>query len=194
MGVAVLIAIHLHIRLSAEVSPLWRTLSEYVNAGAAPIFGVMCLALAAGSLALLVGIARARRGGAVPVLLGFWCAGLVVCGLVPVDADGAARTLSGQLHNGGAVLAFLSLPLAGWLLTRRSDAHCPWEPRRTTIRRLSVASAVTLGVVLASFAWIMSTGPADPVVTLGLFERVLFAVDLALLLTMTRPLLSSARR
>ncbi|MGC7093064.1 DUF998 domain-containing protein [Amycolatopsis lurida] len=194
MGVAVLIAIHLHIQLSGQVSPLWRTLSEYVNAGAAPSFGVMCLALAAGSLALLIGIARARRGGAVPVLLGLWCAGLVVCGLFPVDPDGAARTLSGQVHNGGAVLAFIALPVAGWLLTRRSDTQCPWEPRRTTIRRLSVASAATLVVVLASFAWIMSTGPADPVVTLGLFERVLFAVDLALLLTMTRPLLSSARR
>jgi hypothetical protein len=200
MAVAVALAVDLHLRLSGQVSPIWQTLSEYVygrlgsGTSASTLFSAMCLALAFGSLALLAGIAKARRAAPVLVLLGLWCAGLFVVAIFPVDPDGAARSFSGQVHNYGAVLAFIALPAAGWLLTRRSNTHCPWEPRRTAIRRLAVASAVSLVVVLASFAWIMSTSPAHPEVTLGLFERTLFLIDLALLTTMVRPLLSATRR
>jgi hypothetical protein len=200
MAVAVALAADLHLRLSSQVSPIWQTLSEYVyghlgaGTSAAPLFSAMCLALAFGSLALLAGIAKARRATPVLVLLGLWCAGLFVVAIFPVDPEGAARSLSGQVHNYGAVVAFIALPAAGWLLTRRSSTQCPWEPRRTTIRRLAVASAVSLVVVLASFVWITSTSSAHHEVTLGLFERTLFVIDLALLATMVRPLLSATQR
>jgi hypothetical protein len=199
MAVAVVLAVDLHLQLSTQVSPIWQTLSEYVyghlgtGTSAAPVFDAMCLALAFGSLALLVGIAKARRATPVLVLLGLWCAGLFVVAIFPVDPPGAVRSFSGQVHNYGAVLAFIALPAAGWLLTRRSSTQCPWEPRRTTIRRLAVASAISLVVVLGSFVWITSTSPAHPEVALGLFERTLFTIDLALLTTMVRPLLSERR-
>jgi hypothetical protein len=197
IAVAVAISVDLHLRLSSQVSPIWHTLSEYVyghfttGSSAAPMFDAMCLALTLGSLALLAGIAKARRPGSAPVLvlLGVWCVGLLVCATFPVDPDGAARSLSGQVHNYGAVLAFIALPAAAWLLTGPSRKGCPWEPRRTTIRRLAVASAASLVIVLTGFAWVMNTSPSHPEITLGLFERLLFTVDLALLLTMVRPLL-----
>ncbi len=199
MAVAVAISIDLHLRLSSQVSPVWQTLSEYVygylspGSSAAPLFSAMCLALALGSLALLGGIARAHRTGyeAVLVLLGVWCAGLFTVALVPVDPEGQARTLAGQLHNYAAITAFLALPAAAWVLTRPGRARCPWEPRRTTIRRLAVASFAAVAIVLGGFVWTMLTGPANQEVTLGLFERLLFTVDLALLATMVRPLLSN---
>jgi hypothetical protein len=194
MAVAVVLAIDLHLRLSGQVSPVWQTLSEYVygrlgGASAAPLFSAMCLALALGSLALLTGIAKARRSTPVLVLLAVWCAGLLVCATFEVDPDGAARSFSGQIHNYAAVLAFIALPSAGWLLTRPSTSECPWEPRRTTIRRLAVASAGSLVLVLGGFIGVMSTSPDHPEITLGLFERLLFLIDLALLATMARPLL-----
>jgi hypothetical protein len=194
MAVAVALAIDLHLRLSNQVSPIWQTLSEYVygrlgGASAAPLFSAMCWALALGSLALLVGIAKARRATPVLVLLAVWCAGLLVCATFEVDPEGAARSFSGQVHNYAAVLAFIALPSAGWLLTRRSNGECPWEPRRRTIRRLAVASAGSLVLVLGGFIWVISTSPDHPEITLGLFERLLFLVDLALLATMARPLL-----
>ena len=103
IGLAVAISIDLHLRLSAQVSPIWQTLSEYVygklgHTSAAPLFSAMCLALSLGSVALLTGIAKAHRPGTAVVcaLLGTWCAGLLVCGLVRVDPDGQARSLSGQ--------------------------------------------------------------------------------------------------
>ncbi|GAA4543044.1 DUF998 domain-containing protein [Amycolatopsis samaneae] len=200
MATAVLLSAVLHIRLSGQVSPIWQTLSEYVyghigRESAAPLFAAMCLALALGSLALLTGIARARGQGTRPVLvlLGVWCAGLLVCATVPVDPEGQARTLAGQVHNYAALTAFLALPAAAWVLTRRGRARCPWEPRRTTIRWLAVASMVSVLVVLGGFVATLVVGPARQEVSMGLFERLLFTIDLALLLTMVRPLLETAR-
>ncbi|GHG05280.1 MULTISPECIES: DUF998 domain-containing protein [Amycolatopsis] len=192
IGVAVAISIDLHLRLSGQVSPIWQTLSEYVygklgTSSAAPLFSVMCLALSLGSVALLAGIAKAHRPGttAVCVLLGVWSAGLLVCGLVPVDPDGQARSLAGQVHNVAALTAFIALPTAAFVLTKKNRERCPWEPRRTTIRRLATASLAAVGVVLGGFVFTL---------TLGLFERLLFTVDVALLLTMVRPLVAVSRR
>lgn len=199
IGAAVAIATDLHLRLSAQISPIWQTLSEYVygrlgDHSAAQLFAVMCLALALGSLALLAGLVKARRSPAVVILLGVWCAGLTICATVPVDPNGEARSFDGQLHNAAALTAFLALPTAAWLLTRRGGRSCPWEPRRTTIRRLAVASFASVGMVLGGFVFTLLTGPAQQGVTLGLFERLLFTVDLALLLAMVRPLIAASRR
>ena len=201
IGLAVAISIDLHLRLSGQVSPIWQTLSEYVygrlgDGSAAPLFSAMCLALTAGSLALLAGIAKEHRPdtGVVCVLLGTWSAGLLVCGLVPVDPDGQARTLAGQVHNIAALTAFVALPAAAFVLTRRGRERCPWEPRRTTIRRLAAASFTSVAVVLGGFVLTLVIGPAHQEVTLGLFERLLFTIDVALLLTMVRPLLAVSRR
>lgn len=199
IGVAVVIAAELHLRLSTQVSPVWQTLSEYVygrlgDRSAAPLFGAMCLALALGSLALLAGLVRARRSPAVVVLLGVWCTGLTVCATVPVDPDGQARTFDGQLHNVAALTAFLALPTAALLLIRRGQSTCPWEQRRTAIRCLAVGSFASVAVVLGGFVLTLLTGPTPQEVTLGLFERLLFTVDLALLLTMVRPLLAVSRK
>ncbi len=200
IGLAVAISIDLHLRLSTQVSPVWQTLSEYVygklgHASAAPLFSAMCLALSLGSVALLAGIAKAHRPGTavVCVLLGVWCTGLLVCGLVRVDPDGQARSLSGQVHNIAALAAFVALPAAALVLTRRGRERCPWEPRRTTIRRLAVASFASIAVVLGGFVLTLIVGPQQQEVTLGLFERLLFTVDVALLLTMVRPLLAVSR-
>jgi hypothetical protein len=202
IGLAVAISVDLHLRLSGQVSPVWQTLSEYVHgrlgsgSSAAPLFSAMCLALSLGSVALLTGIAKARRPGttAVCLLLGTWSAGLLVCGLVPVDPDGQARSLSGQVHNIAALTAFVALPAAAFALTRRGRERCPWEPRRTTIRRLATASFAGVGVVLGGFVGTLLLGPAHQEVRLGLFERLLFAVDVALLLTVVRPLVAASRR
>ncbi len=192
IGLAVVISIDLHLRLSGQVSPIWQTLSEYVygklgTSSAAPLFSIMCLALSLGSVALLAGIAKAHRPGttAVCVLLGVWSAGLFVCGLVPVDPEGQARSLAGQVHNIAALTAFFALPVAAFVLTKKDRERCPWEPRRTTIRRLATASLVAVGVVLGGFVFTL---------TLGLFERLLFTIDVALLLTMVRPLVAVSRR
>jgi uncharacterized protein DUF998 len=201
IGLAVAISIDLHLRLSGQVSPIWQTLSEYVygklgSSSAAPLFSVMCLALSLGSVALLAGIAKAHRPGttAVCLLLGTWSAGLLVCGLVPVDPDGQARSLAGQVHNIAALTAFVALPTAAFVLTKRGRDRCPWEPRRTTIRRLATTSFAGIAVVLGGFVLTLVLGPARQDVTLGLFERLLFSVDVALLLTVVRPLLAVSRR
>jgi Protein of unknown function (DUF998) len=196
IAVAVAISVDLHLRLAGQVSPIWQTLSEYVygrldfGSSAAPLFTVMCLALALGSTALLVGMAKARRSLPVLLLLGVWCAGLFTLTMFEVDPPGAPRSPGGNVHNVAALVAFVALPTAAWLLIRRGTRQCPWEPRRTTIRRLALASAFGVAVVLGSFVWSQS----HPEIAVGLFERLLFGIDVALLLTMVRPLLISTPR
>ncbi|MDT7804243.1 MAG: hypothetical protein QOI78_7676, partial [Actinomycetota bacterium] len=67
-------------------------------------------------------------------------------------------------------------------------------PRRTTIRRLATASFASIGIVLAGFVCTLVIGPAQQDITLGLFERLLFTIDVALLLSMVRPLVAVSRR
>lgn len=76
-------------------------------------------------------------------LLGLWCGGLTLLTLFEVDPPGAPRSLSGDVHNVSALVAFVGL---------------------------------------------------HPEMAIGLFERTLFGIDVALLLTMVRPLLISAPR
>lgn len=122
------------------------------------------------------------------VLLGVWSLGLLIIAAFPVDPEGAARSFSGQVHN---FAAFIALPSAALMLTRLGAVNCPWEPRRTTIRRLATASIISIVLVFSRFLFKLLTGPQ---LTLGLFERLLFTIDLGLLATMVRPLLSAAPR
>ena len=196
VALAVAISLELHFRLAGQISPISQTLSEYVYGrlglgfSAAPLFTAMCLALVLGSTALLVGIAGVRRDRAVLTLLGLWCGGLTVLTLFEVDPPGAPRSLSGNVHNIAALVAFVALPSAAWLLTRGPGGTCPWEARRTAIRRLASASAGGVAVVLGGFLW----SQVHPEIAVGLFERVLFGIDVALLLTMVRPLLNATPR
>jgi len=199
MLVAVCISADLHLRLSGQLSPLQNTLSEYVYGrivsvgsgfSAASTFSAMCLAFVLGSAALLAAIVRAypaRRRGVVP-LLGVWCTGLLVCALVPVDAPGSSPTWHGDVHNIAAISAFVALPVATLLLIGRSVTDGPWARNPRLIRGLAVVSLAVVALLIGSAVW-MQTAAGTQHALLGLYERVLFAVDLALLLALTRPLL-----
>jgi hypothetical protein len=199
---AVAIAMDLHLRLSRYISPIWQTISEYVNGttkaavnNAAALFTVMCLALAFGSLALLSGIGARRRDGRplALMLLGVWSTGLLLVAMFPVDPPGAARTVSGELHNCFALTAFVALPSAAWALTRPGALRCPWHGSRRLIRGLATASLTATATLVVVFL----RGPAalsSPLLAVGVHERVVFAIDLVLLLAMARPLLRRTDR
>lgn len=189
VALAVLLAVYLHVTQAGRVSPVGQTVSDYVLApGGAGTFAMMCLALAVGSLGLVTAALTTRA--AVPVrrqgaalLLTAWSLGLTVAALFPTDPMGGRMSLDGETHRWAIVLAFVSLPSAGWLLARTHDGARP------AVGFWAKASFASLGVLMISyvpvvFPW-LATGP----VLIGLSERLLLGVDLALLVAMAWPLL-----
>jgi len=115
------------------------------------------------SLALVRG-ARLTRVPA--VLLGAWSAGLLLAAIVPTDPPGVPLDTAGQVHRYASLVAFVCLPAAGFALARRARDRRVWL--------LSTASAAGLLMMLGSATLAHRQ-------YLGLAERLLIAVEVALL-------------
>ncbi|AHH94673.1 hypothetical protein BC739_007574 [Kutzneria viridogrisea] len=185
--ISLLPMVYLHLESSGQLNPLKHTISDYVFAHqGARLFDTSALALAIGSASLLTGLAGAGlvRGAPLTVLLLVWCGGLIVAVLFPTDPVDGVQSISGAVHRWAGTLFFPCLSLAGFLLAKRCQVTPGWERFSRTVLRLSVASTV----VLATFALIQLSinrpdlMPFDGLRNyLGLAERILFAVDMALL-------------
>ncbi|WP_433389898.1 DUF998 domain-containing protein [Micromonospora sp. KLBMP9576] len=136
---------------------------------------VAMVVLAAASAVLLPALwhahrpAAARPGRLAEVLLATWVGGLVLAAVVPTNAPGLPMDAAAYVHRYASVVAFLALPVAGWLLARRLPAVAG---RR--VRGLAVAS-----VALAA-AMVWSAYPGDRLL-LGLVERLLILTEVAML-------------
>ncbi|GAA1355314.1 DUF998 domain-containing protein [Saccharothrix algeriensis] len=164
---------YLHVVAVGELSPISHTISDYIFvANGSGLLAVTALSLAAASVALLVVLVRRGlpRRGPVAVLMGLWAAGLAVAAVFPTDPTGAPTSFSGAVHRYAGAVMFASLPLAGYLISRRFIS-C------TAVRRFSVAAGITSLAFMASHVTLSYEGA----VLLGLFERVLFALLYGLL-------------
>lgn len=133
-----------------DLSPVSTTVSDLIFVdGVGWLFGVSVVLLAVASIALTVALARTRLpGGAlITAILSLWSLGLIVAAVFPTDPVGMATvSLVGEIHRYAGATMYVSLPLAGWLLYRRSGSEPPWHPYRVAIRQLSLTAA-TLGVL-----------------------------------------------
>ena len=206
VATAAALAVYLHVRFGGRVSAVRQTVSDYVLApGGAAAFALMCLGLAVGSLGLVAAaLGRAQMDGAdgpapgpplgpaVPLLLAAWCLGLTVAALFPTDPMGSRMSLDGETHRWSIILAFVSLPAAGRLLSRR-PAPAGHARAYRRIGALATSSFVMLGVLMLTYAPVVFPGLVTAPVIIGLSERFLLAVDLALLVTMALLLLRPPR-
>jgi Protein of unknown function (DUF998) len=106
---------------AARVDPVRRTISEYALTDDGWAFNLGVVALALGSLAILVALVRARLTTAFSpgVLLGAaWAAALLVIVLFPKHNWAVGPSTNGSIHRAASVVAFLCLPVAVILLTR----------------------------------------------------------------------------
>ncbi|MET7401787.1 DUF998 domain-containing protein [Dactylosporangium sp. NPDC005572] len=176
-----------------------RTISHYALLSNGWVFDVATLLLAAGSLAVLVALARAgllRRPAAAALLL--WVAGLV--GVVWFEKHNwaAGPSVSGDVHRAASVVAFLSLP-AGALL-----AATPWlrggrarVPARVPARLVALGGALSL-LSFTPILWAVLAEPWTGVrwwraVPLGGVERVLGLAEVATVLLLAWWAVRSAR-
>lgn len=184
---------------TAGISPVARTISEYALTDVGWVFNLGVLALALGSLAVLAGIVRAglARPAAVGIWLGVaWSAALTVIVLFPKHNWAVGPSAGGQIHRVASIVAFLCLPVAVLLLTRRRGAARRDQP-------IAARFAWWLGVAsLAWFAPIVGALVLSPVtrtpwwqaIPLGLVERGLVMCEVLAIIALAVWVLTATRR
>ncbi|CCH15994.1 DUF998 domain-containing protein [Micromonospora lupini] len=165
-----------HLEVNDDLNPWALTISDFAVSDRGGVIDVAMVVLALATVALLYGLhRRAPRPGTArtaELLLGAWAAGLLLAAVVPTNEPGTAMTTSAYLHRYASVVAFLALPVGGWLLARRPDL----TPAARTLRTL-----VLLSLALAA-AMVWSAYPGDRLL-IGLAERLLILTEVAVLAT-----------
>ncbi|MFG2060666.1 DUF998 domain-containing protein [Micromonospora sp. NPDC048871] len=187
IALAALLAVGGHLAVR-DLDPMRLTVSDYAvsDSGGAIHLAMVTLAVAS---ALLVPALRRLAGpggrlGTAQLLLAVWAGGLLIAGLVPTNPPGTEMGTAAHVHRYASVLAFLALPLVGWLLA----AHLPAGGRTGRwLRMLAVAS------LLLAAAQVWSAYPGDRALY-GLIERALILTEVGLLVLLATALPTPARR
>ncbi|MFF0718559.1 DUF998 domain-containing protein [Micromonospora sp. NPDC003816] len=168
-----------------DLDPLSLTVSDYAVSESGGAIHLAMLTLGGASAVLVLGLRRLDRPGgtgrgrvgAAQVLLAAWAGGLLLAGLVPTNPPGTEMDTAAYLHRYASVVAFLALPLAGWLIA----AQLPTTARTaSTARTARWLRALAVASLLLAAAMIWSAYPGDRAYY-GLIERALILAEVALL-------------
>ncbi|MEU1682943.1 DUF998 domain-containing protein [Micromonospora zamorensis] len=177
IALAALLTVIGHFEVNDDLNPWALTISDFAVSDRGGVIDVAMVVLALATVALLYGLRRAdpprsRSARTAELLLGAWVGGLLLAAVVPTNEPGTAMTTAAYLHRYASVVAFLALPVSGWLLARRPAL----TPAARTLRTL-----VLLSLALAA-AMIWSAYPGDRML-IGLAERLLILTEVAVLAT-----------
>lgn len=189
---ALVLALHV---LEPHPAPAHTMISNYALGDHRPLFDLGVLALVGASaavLAALVATGAVRPGGAATGSLLTWCAGMVLVVAFPTTPSTLPPTPGAVVHAVAAVLGFAALPLGALVVARDWRAH--HVRRAVALRALAVVSLVLLVPVLGGFAPGAPVLPAVSGAPLGLLQRLLAVVDLALLVVLATGALAQGAR
>ncbi|MGC4809366.1 DUF998 domain-containing protein [Micromonospora sp. DT228] len=176
IALAALLTVIGHLEVNNDLNPWALTISDFAVSDRGGVIDVAMVVLALATVALLWGLRRTGpprpRAGTAEVLLSAWAGGLLLAAVVPTNEPGTAMTTAAYLHRYASVVAFLALPVGGWLLARRPDLATAARTLRTL---------VLLSLALAA-AMIWSAYPGDRAL-IGLAERLLILTEVAVLAT-----------
>jgi hypothetical membrane protein len=177
VALSLLTMVLLHFAGAGRVDPMTTTLSDYIFlSGSGWLFNASVLSIAVAGTGIALGLGRNEqaRGPLLVATLWLAVAGAVLVAVFPTD-PGASVSLSAKIHRYSAGVIFFCLPIAASLVAGRLTAL----PRHRKVLWVSIAvTTVVLGVFLFSQS---AAAPESFYATLGLWQRVLFAVELALL-------------
>jgi hypothetical protein len=177
-----IIMIYLGVTHFREVNPISVPLSYYAFVeGGEQLFFSAAAALAVGTLAVLIGMARSgvRMAGRPTVLLAVWTLCLVLAAVFPADDAPQIETFGGWVHQfaGAGILALLSF--AGLAAAARLAEKPEWQPVVSTVRTLSIAAAVLAGAYVASRLNDFVPGIYGPVDVGGILQRMVLGFHVA---------------
>ncbi|MGC5306399.1 DUF998 domain-containing protein [Micromonospora zamorensis] len=175
IALAALLTVIGHLEVNDDLNPWALTISDFAVSDRGGVIDVAMVVLALATVALLYGLRRAgpprsRSARTAELLLGAWVGGLLLAAVVPTNEPGTAMTTAAYLHRYASVIAFLALPIGGWLLARRDQL----TPAARWLRGLAVASLV----LAAAMVW--SAYPGERVL-IGLAERLLILTEVGVL-------------
>lgn len=160
--------------LEPEFDPTWRFISEYTlgRFGWLMTFAFLALAASLASAGAVVFSQIRTVTGYIGIgVLALGVAGLLIAAIFKTDSISTSReamTFSGKMHVLGASLDYT--PIALLLLSFSLARNRAWEPIR---KRLFIAAAVTLIVMIAFMFMLPTDGTFGPGVLAGLFGRFL---------------------
>ncbi|MGU3435829.1 DUF998 domain-containing protein [Actinomycetes bacterium M1A6_2h] len=160
---------------------LRRTISQYGLGPDRWIFTLGVLALAVGSVLVLAplvhrGITSWRSGASIAMWL--WAIGLVIVVAVPKQDWSQPQSIGGDIHRLASVVAFVALPFAAILLSRRWRRDEVWGRCARWTFGLGVLAAVAFVPLIYSIVGSLLTGtPWYRLITLGWVERVLVVAE-----------------
>jgi hypothetical protein len=174
-----------------DLDPLSLTVSDYAVSESGGAIHLAMLTLAAASAVLVLGLRRlggsgpstgTGRGrlGTAQVLLAAWAGGLLLAGLIPTNPPGTEMGTAAYVHRYASVVAFLALPLAGWLIAAQLPATARTAGTASTARAALWLRALAVASLLLAAAMIWSAYPGDRAYY-GLIERALILAEVALL-------------
>ncbi|MEV0154798.1 DUF998 domain-containing protein [Micromonospora sp. NPDC050686] len=169
IALAAVLAVLAHLEVDDDLSPWSLTVSDFAVSDRGGVLDVAMVLLAAASAVLLPALGRSGAHRAAQPLLGAWAAGLLTSAVVPTNPPGLPMDTAAYVHRYASAVAFLALPLAGWLLAGGLGGRAAGWLRALTLTSLVLAGAM-----------IWSAYPGDRVL-LGLVERLLILAEVGLL-------------
>lgn len=178
IAVAALLAVIGHVEVNDDLNPWALTVSDFAVSDRGGVIDAAMVVLAVATAVLLPALRRAHRspGRTAEVLLAAWVGGLLLAAVVPTNEPGLPMDTAAYVHRYASVVAFLALPVAGWLLA----ARLPVGAR--AVRWLVLASLA----LAAAMVW--SAYPGDRLL-IGLIERLLILAEVAVLAVVAGTLL-----
>jgi len=183
LGSAIIAALHV-VGPGRAISPIRRTISEYMLTSAAWAFDLGVLAVAAGSTAILVAVARSARGASRLGLLlaALWVAGLVTLVAFPKADWALGPSTSGQVHRVASMVAFLALPFAVVALLAPRVGRGPGRGTARWGVGLALAGLAWFAPIVVAIASAANGGRWWTAVPLGLVERGMAVTEVAAML------------
>ncbi|MDG4821991.1 DUF998 domain-containing protein [Asanoa sp. WMMD1127] len=176
-----------HIGLGPGYDPLKLTISDYALSNRGVTIEIAMVALALGAPALLAGLRAVGVAirGLPTVLLSIWSVGMLIAAIIPTDPPGMeVMSTAALIHRYASVAAFVVLPVAAVLIASRFAGL--GRGLASTVRRLAVSCAVGVAVL-----WYVAF-PGGRVM-MGLVERGLVGIEIAILAVLSIGLLRATR-
>lgn len=163
-----------------RMSVLDTTMSDYVFVpGVGWMFGAAVLCMCVAGIGAAAGLAAIRLldGTLLRALLGLAVLGSLLAALFPTDL-GESLSVSAQIHRYAAGVVFFCVPIAAVLVARQLTQVGYLGRDRRLLYGSALVTAVVLALFMTSHLGLMPEALRD---LNGLFQRMLFVLELALL-------------